>query len=110
MLRRDAKLETKAMIRISNRLGYTFVLLIGLSAASIQADLINGVEVAGAAVAALIKGNPGPDQIHIKHCEQNPWEVSCVCEDPERQFVAPAICNALGLKPPTPGILARLFQ
>jgi hypothetical protein len=100
------------MIRISNRLGYTFVFLIGISAASIQADLINGVEFAGAKVAALIKDDPGPDQIHIKHCEQDPWDVSCVCEDPERQFVAPKICRALGLKPPTPtpGILGRLFQ
>jgi hypothetical protein len=100
------------MTRISYRLGYTFVFLIGLSAASIQADLINGVEFAGAAVAAYIKDDPGPDQIHIKHCEQHPWEVSCVCEDPERQFIAPELCHALGLKPSTPtrGILARLFQ
>jgi hypothetical protein len=110
MLRCDAKLEAKIMTRISNRLGYAFVLLIGLSASPIQADLIKGVEYAGAAVAAFIKGDPGPDQIHVKHCEQDPWDVSCVCEDPERQFVAPKICNALGLKPRIPGLFTRLFQ
>jgi len=90
----------RSMTRLSRRLSHTLVILIGFSAASI----------AGAAAAALIE-DKAPPVLHIKpDCEQHPWDVSCVCEDPERQFIAPATCKALGLEPPRPGMLAHLFQ
>jgi len=88
------------MTRISRILSHIFVVLIGFSAAS----------VAVAAAPALIEGN-APPVLHIKpDCGQHPWDISCVCEDPEEQFIAPATCKALGLKPDAPGALARLFQ
>jgi hypothetical protein len=88
------------MTRISKRLSRTFVILIGVSAASI----------AGAAASPVIEG-PAPPALQIKpDCGQHPWDVSCVCEKPEDQFVAPAACKALGLAPPKVGMLARLFQ
>ena len=88
------------MTHISKRLSHLFVVLIGVSAASI----------AGAAAPALTKGNE-PAVFHIKpHCGQHPWDVTCVCENPEEQFIAPATCKFLGLAPRKPDMLARLFQ
>jgi len=88
------------MSRIAKRLSHLFVVLIGVSA----------VAVAGAAAPPLIEGK-APPVLHIKpDCGQHPWDVSCVCENPEEQFIAPATCKALGLAPPRLGMLARLFQ
>jgi hypothetical protein len=87
--------------RISKRLSHIFVVLIGFSAASI----------AVAAAPALIEGKATPDPLHIKpDCGQHPWDITCVCEDPEEQFIAPATCKALGLAPFKAGMLARLRQ
>ena len=90
----------RSMTRISKRLSYTLVVLIGVSA----------VPITGAASAALIAGE-APPVLHIKpDCEQHPWDISCVRENPERQFNTPATCKALGLEPPKPGMVACLFQ
>jgi len=88
------------MTRISKRLSHTFVVLIGVSAASI----------AGAAASPVIQGKAPPVFHIIPNCLQHPWVVSCVCEKPEEQFIAPATCSALGLPPPKLGMLTRLFQ
>ena len=86
--------------RISKKLSHAFLLSIGLSAASI----------AWAAAPPLIGGN-APAVLQIKHdCGQHPWDVTCVCENPEQQFIAPATCKFLGLAPPKPTVITRLFQ
>jgi len=86
------------MTRISKLLSHTFVVLIGVSAASI----------AGAAASTVIEGK-APPVLHIKpDCGQHPWDVSCVCENPEEQFIAPATCKAPGLAPLKLGMVARL--
>ena len=90
----------RSMTRISKRLSYTFVVLIGFAAASI----------AGAARAALIEDEAPPVLRINPDCEQHPWDISCACRGPEQQFSAPATCKALALEPPKPGMLARLFQ
>jgi len=88
------------MTRTSNRLSHPFLLLVGLSVASI----------AWAQAPALIEGKAAPAPLQIKQdCGQHPWDVTCVCENPEQQFIAPATCKFLGLKPPEPGMLARWF-
>jgi hypothetical protein len=87
-------------IRVSKRLSYTFVFLTAFSAAS----------VTGAAAPELIEGK-APPVLHIKlDCGQHPWNISCVCEDPEEQSIAPATCKALGLEPLKAGMLARIFR
>jgi len=87
------------MTRTSNRL-HPLVLLVGLSAASI----------AWAQAPALIEGKAAPAPLQIKpDCGQHPWDVTCVCENPEQQFIAPATCKFLGLEPPKPSMIARWF-
>ncbi len=97
---RPRKNPTMTMTRIFKRLSHTFVILIGFSVASLT----------GAAALTLIDGK-APPVLHIKpDCGQHPWDISCVCEDLEEQFIAPATCKVPGLEPPTPGMLVRLFQ
>jgi len=87
------------MTRTFNRL-HPFVVLGGLSAASI----------AWAQAPALIEGKAAPAPLQIKpDCGQHPWDVVCVCENPEEQFIAPATCKFLGLQPPKPSMIARMF-
>jgi len=88
------------MTRISERLSHAFVVLIGVSAASI----------AGAAASPVIEGKAPPVLHIIPDCGQHPWDVSCVCGKPEEQFTAPTTCKALGLAPPKLGMLTRLIQ
>ena len=88
------------MTRNSNRFSHPFVLLVGLSIAS----------VAWAQAPALIEGKAAPAPLHIRpDCGQHPWVVTCVCENPDERFIAPATCKFLGLEPPEPGKIARGF-
>jgi hypothetical protein len=90
------------MTRTSNRLSHPFVLLVGLSAASIA--WAQAPEFVGG------KAAPVPTVLRIKpDCGQHPWDVTCVCTNPEEQFIAPATCKYLGLEPPKPSWLARWF-
>jgi len=87
------------MTRISKGLSHTFVLLVGFSAASI----------AWAPAPAPTEGT-APAVLHVKpDCGKHPWDVTCVCENPEEQFIAPATCKFLGLGPPKPSMLARWY-
>ena len=88
------------MTRTSNRLSHPFLLLVGLSAAS----------VAWAQAPALFDGKVAPAPLQMKpDCGQHPWDVTCVCENPEEQFVAPETCKFLVLEPPKPSWVARWF-